>query len=603
MPLLSLDDLSLAFRGVSLLAGVTKTIEPGQRIGLLGRNGAGKTTLLRLITGEQEPDDGGCTLGPGATVAFLPQEVPAELVGRVLDVIQAPLEAEVEAGLVEDWQAETRARQLLEQMGLDAEADVATLSAGRKRRVLLARALVTEPDLLLLDEPTNHLDLEAIEWLESFLAGWRGTLLFITHDRGFLRRLANRIWELDRGRLFDWDCDYDTFLERKAAALEAEEKQNALFDKRLAEEEAWIRRGIKARRTRNEGRVRALKQMREQRRQRREQQGKATLSIQEAARSGTLVCEAKQLQFSYDSRPIVADFSTTIIRGDKIGLVGPNGVGKTTLLRLLLGELEPQAGTVRTGTNLAVRYFDQLRGQLAAEQPVIDQVNDGNDFVTIDGNRRHVIGYLQDFLFEPERARLPVKFLSGGERNRLLLARLFAQPANVLVLDEPTNDLDLETLELLEEKLVAFSGTVLVVSHDRAFLDNVVTSVIAFEPAGPREYVGGYTDWQRQRQAPAAAAPGGGKPAAATAAPAKSSAVAPAKPKKLSYKDQRELDQLPQQIEQLEADLAVLHQTMAEPAFYQQPAETIAATQQQLKQLEAALVAAYARWETLEQAG
>jgi ATP-binding cassette subfamily F protein uup len=598
MTLLTLDRLSLAFRGTALLDEVSKTIQPGQRIGLLGRNGAGKTTLLRLIAGEQEPDDGGCSLAPGAAVAFLPQEVPDDLAGTVLDIIQQPLASPVAAGLLEGWQAEARSRQLLEQMELAADADVATLSAGRKRRVLLARALVTEPDLLLLDEPTNHLDLTAIEWLEKFLAGWQGTLLFITHDRGFLRRMANRIWELDRGRLFDWDCDYDTFLKRKAAALEAEEKQNALFDKRLAEEEVWIRQGIKARRTRNEGRVRALKQMRDQRRQRREQAGRASLTIQEASRSGTLVCEAKQLQFGYDSRPIVSDFSTTIIRGDKIGLVGPNGVGKTTLLRLLLGELSPQAGTVRTGTNLAVRYFDQLRGQLALEQPVLDQINGGNDFVMIDGNRRHVIGYLQDFLFEPERARLPVKFLSGGERNRLLLAKLFAQPANVLVLDEPTNDLDLETLELLEEKLVAFTGTVLVVSHDREFLDNVATSVIAFEAAGPREYVGGYTDWQRQARASTAVE--GGRSDTAAAPSAKTSA-APAKSKKLSYKDQRELEQLPQKIEQLEAELAELHQQMADAAFYQQPATVIAESQQRMKTIEAEVAAAYSRWESLEQ--
>ena len=598
MPVLTLDDLSLAFRGVPLLDAVSKTVEAGQKIGLLGRNGTGKTTLLRLIAGEQEADNGGASLAADATVSFLPQDVPADLAGRVLDVVRGPLGPRVSAGLLEDWQAETQARQTLEPMDLDAEAEVATLSAGKKRRVLLARAVVTEPDLLLLDEPTNHLDLEAIGWLERFLSGWRGTLLFITHDRGFLRRVANRIWELDRGRLFDWDCGYDTFLERKAAALEAEEKQNALFDKRLAEEETWIRRGIKARRTRNEGRVRALKQMRETRSQRREQQGRATLTIQEAARSGTLVCQAKHLDFGYGERPLVVNFSTTILRGDKLGLVGPNGVGKTTLLRLLLGELEPQAGTVRTGTNLAVRYFDQLRDQLDLEQPVIAQINGGNDTVEIDGNRRHVIGYLQDFLFEPERSRLPVKFLSGGERNRLLLAKLFAQPANVLVLDEPTNDLDLETLELLEEKLVAFAGTVLVVSHDREFLDNVATSVIAFEPDGPKEYVGGYTDWQRQRQPKAEAMKL--KPAEQPAA-SRPAGPPPAKPKKLSYKDQRELEQLPQRIEQLETELASWHQTMADPAFYQQPAETIADQQRQFKDLEATVAAAYTRWEALEQ--
>lgn len=483
-------------------------------------------------------------------------------------------------------------------MGLDSDGDIQTLSAGRKRRVLLARALVTEPDLLMLDEPTNHLDLEAIELLEKFLSSWRGALLFVTHDRGFLRRVANSIWELDRGHLFAWECEYDVFLKRKAAAIEVEEKQNALFDKRLAEEEAWIRQGIKARRTRNEGRVRALKQMREERRQRREQPGKANIAIQESGRSGTLVCKATGVCFSYTDNPIINRFSTTILRGDKVGFIGPNGCGKTTLLRLLLQDLEPQKGSVRLGTQLEVRYFDQLRGQLDFEQTVVEQINGGNDFVTIDGNRRHVISYLQDFLFTADRARLPVKFLSGGERNRLLLAKLFARPANVLVLDEPTNDLDLETLELLEQRLVDFQGTVLTVSHDREFLDHVVTSVIAFDQGTVQEYIGGYTDWIRQR--------GAVEPAKESLnSPEKKTATHPApeqqKPKKLSYKEKRELEHLPAQIEQMEADIAELHETMLDASFYRRPAEEIASTQKSLHELESRVAAAYARWQQLEQ--
>ena len=598
MAVLTLDDLSLAFRGVHVLDNVSRTIEPGEKIGLLGRNGTGKTTLLRLIAGSQEPDAGACVLASGKTVSFLPQEVPVDMVGRVLEVVQEALGSQVTGGQIEEWEAETKSQKIIDLMGLDSDGDIQTLSAGRKRRVLLARALVTEPDLLMLDEPTNHLDLEAIEWLEKFLSSWRGALLFVTHDRGFLRRVANSIWELDRGRLFAWECEYDVFLKRKAAAIEVEEKQNALFDKRLAEEEAWIRQGIKARRTRNEGRVRALKQMREERQQRREQPGKANIAIQESGRSGTLVCKATGVCFSYTDNPIINRFSTTILRGDKVGFIGPNGCGKTTLLRLLLQDLEPQKGSVRLGTQLEVRYFDQLRGQLDFEQTVVEQINGGNDFVTIDGNRRHVISYLQDFLFTADRARLPVKFLSGGERNRLLLAKLFARPANVLVLDEPTNDLDLETLELLEQRLVDFQGTVLTVSHDREFLDHVVTSVIAFDQGTVQEYVGGYTDWIRQRGAVVAAKE-------SLNSPEKKTATQPApeqqKPKKLSYKEKRELEHLPAQIEQMEADIADLHETMLDASFYRRPAEEIASTQKSLHELESRVAAAYARWQQLEQ--
>ena len=598
MVVLTLDGLSLAFRGVHVLDNVSRTIEPGEKIGLLGRNGTGKTTLLRLIAGSQEPDAGACVLASGKTVSFLPQEVPVDMVGRVLEVVQEALGSQVTGGQIEEWEAEAKSQKIIDLMGLDSDGDIQTLSAGRKRRVLLARALVTEPDLLMLDEPTNHLDLEAIEWLEKFLSSWRGALLFVTHDRGFLRRVANSIWELDRGYLFAWECEYDVFLKRKAAAIEVEEKQNALFDKRLAEEEAWIRQGIKARRTRNEGRVRALKQMREERRQRREQPGKANIAIQESGRSGTLVCKATGVCFSYTDNPIINRFSTTILRGDKVGFIGPNGCGKTTLLRLLLQDLEPEKGSVRLGTQLEVRYFDQLRGQLDFEQTVVEQINGGNDFVTIDGNRRHVISYLQDFLFTADRARLPVKFLSGGERNRLLLAKLFARPANVLVLDEPTNDLDLETLELLEQRLVDFQGTVLTVSHDREFLDHVVTSVIAFDQGTVQEYVGGYTDWIRQRGAVESAKE-------SLNSPEKKTATQPApeqqKPKKLSYKEKRELEHLPAQIEQMEADIAELHEAMLDASFYRRPAEEIASTQKSLHELESRVAAAYARWQQLEQ--
>jgi ATP-binding cassette subfamily F protein uup len=599
MPIATLSDLTIRFHGPPVLDGVSRQIEAGERIGLLGRNGAGKTTLLRIIAGEEVPDAGSCTVGDGIQVAFLPQEVPRDLTGAAGGVVRLALEAAVVSGSLEAWQAETKAVQTLEQLGIAAEADVGAMSAGLKRRVLLARAIATAPDLLLLDEPTNHLDLESIGWLESFLEGWSGTLMFVTHDRGFLRRIAGRIWEIDRGRLFDWSCDYDTFLSRKAEVLAAEEKQNALFDKRLAEEEAWIRQGIKARRTRNEGRVRALEAMRLERSRRRDQPGKAGLIIQEAARSGTLVCEAKGISFAFGDQPIVRDFSTTILRGDRVGIIGPNGVGKTTLLRLLLGELAPQAGDVRTGTNLAVAYFDQLRGQLDPEKSVVEQINGGNDFVTIDGQKRHVIGYLQDFLFSAERARLPVQFLSGGERHRVLLAKLFTQPANVIVLDEPTNDLDLETLEILEARLVEFAGTVLVVSHDREFLDRVVTSVVAYEPDGPREYVGGYSDWLRQRR-PAVPrdAPSAG------ASPQKAVTVAVGQPsspaRKRSYKEQRELDLLPARIESLEAAIAEIHAAMAESDFYRQPAAEIAAAQERLRRLQAETAEAFARWEVLE---
>ncbi|TWU22797.1 ATP-binding cassette domain-containing protein [Bythopirellula polymerisocia] len=594
MALIQLSDVTVGFRGPALLENVTCQIEPRQRIGLMGRNGAGKTTFMRILLGELTPDHGRCELSPGVTVALLPQEVPQDLAGTVGEVVRQGYQGHEEHH-DHDWKFEMRVERLLNEMELDGDLQVSTLSAGMKRRVLLAQQLACNPSVLLLDEPTNHLDIAAINWLEAFLERWPGTLLFVTHDRAFLKRLANRILEIDRGHLFDWSCDYETFLVRKEAALATEEKQNALFDKKLAQEEAWIRQGIKARRTRNEGRVRALKSLREKRADRREVVGKAKLDIQTEQRSGALVARVEDISFSYGDRMIVDNFATEIMRGDKIGVIGPNGVGKSTLLRLLLGKLQPQSGSVRLGTNLQVAYFDQLRGQLDEEKSVQDNVGEGSDQISIGGKQRHVLGYLQDFLFTPDRARTLVRFLSGGERNRVLLAKLFSKPANIIVLDEPTNDLDAETLELLEEQLIEFPGTLLIVSHDRVFLNNVVTSTIVFEEAGPREYVGGYDDWLRQRNEPQPTETSA-KERTQGAAP-KPSAIAT---RRLSYQEQRELASLPAKIEKLETEIADLHTTMAKPEFYKQPAEAIAASNTGLKSREEDLAAAYVRWEELE---
>ncbi len=600
MALITIRELTIGFRGPPLLDNVSCQIEAGQRVGLLGRNGAGKTTLMRLIAGQEQPDGGEIRPAPNAKLALLRQDVP-QFSGRVADIVAEGLPPTTEDSTDahdEPWQARRQVEQILSRMELQAEARFEVLSSGMKRRVLLAQALVSAPDLLLLDEPTNHLDIDAINWLEEFLLRWRGTLIFVTHDRMFLRKLARRILEIDRGRLFDWSCDYDTFLQRKESALEAERKQDALFDKRLAQEESWIRQGIKARRTRNEGRVRALEQMRRQRRERQITPGKVNLRIQEGQRSGALIAEVKNVSFAFDDRPIVRDFSTTIMRGDKVGVIGPNGVGKTTLLRILLGQLPPQQGNVRLGTNLQIAYFDQLRGQLHEEQTVQENVGEGRESIDIGGKSKHVIGYLQDFLFSPERARTQVKFLSGGERNRILLARLFAKPANVIVLDEPTNDLDAETLELLEERLVEYEGTLLLVSHDREFLNNVVTSTIAFEAGRVKEYVGGYDDWLRQRSASSTEAQD--TPTQSTKAKATKSRPSEQQ-RRLSYNEQRELAALPATIEQLEAKISALHQSMADPDFYRQPSDQIASQHAQLSKLEDELALAYTRWEDLEQ--
>ncbi len=597
MALVQLQDLSIGFRGPPLLDRVNCHIESGQRIGLLGRNGSGKTTLMRIISGTVRPDHGACILAPRTHVSLLPQEVPDHLVGNIHEVVRQGLSEEMQEE-AHAWRSEQQIERLLSQMSLNPEAQVETLSSGMKRRVLLAQTLVSEPQVLLLDEPTNHLDIDAIAWLEDFLSRWPATLLFVTHDREFLRNLATRILEIDRGRLFDWSCDYENFLVRKEQALAAEEKQNALFDKKLAQEEVWIRQGIKARRTRNEGRVRALKQMRDQHNQRRTSVGKARLKIEEAQRSGNLVAKVENISFAYNDGPLVSDFSSLIMRGDKVGIIGPNGAGKTTLLRLLLGQLSPDEGSVRLGSNLEIAYFDQLRAQLDDDATVQENIGEGAETLTIGGQQKHVIGYLQDFLFTPERARTPVRFLSGGERNRVLLARLFSKPANVIVLDEPTNDLDTETLELLEERLIDFAGTLLMVSHDRAFLNNVVTSTIVFEPTGVREYDGGYDDWLRQRAEPTTSS--AKKTAAATTTKKTLSQENVRSKPKLAYKEKRELEMLPGLIETLEAKASELHQEMAEPEFYRQHSETIASRQTKLADIEQQLATAYARWEELE---
>jgi ATP-binding cassette subfamily F protein uup len=607
MAIVTINQLSIAFRGPPLLSGVTCHIEPGQRIGLLGRNGSGKTTLLRILSGQIEADDGQVALAPGTKVALLPQDVPRCFEGTTFSVVAQGL-AQGEPHSERSWRAEQRIAQILSRMGLDGDAQVDVLSSGMKRRVLLARTLVSAPDLLLLDEPTNHLDMDAIAWLEGFLGRWDATLMFVTHDRMFLGKLATRILEIDRGRLFDWSCDYATFLQRKEAALVAEERQDALFDKKLAQEETWIRQGIKARRTRNEGRVRALQQMRQVRRERQAAPGKVRMAIHEGTRSGRLVAEVDDISFAYGDQQIVSDFSTTILRGDKVGIMGPNGAGKTTLLRLLLGQLPPQEGTIRLGVRLQVAYFDQLREQLNEDESVQENVGHGYDSVRVGGKPRHIIGYLQDFLFTPERARTPVRFLSGGERNRVLLAQLFAKPANVIVLDEPTNDLDTETLELLEDQLVEFEGTVLLVSHDRAFLNNVVTSTIVFEEGNVKEYVGGYDDWlrvQRERLAVAAAARRG--KASPPRGQQRNGASPPSgndgtdRPRRLTYREQQERAALPATIESLEAEIETLHQDMAVAEFYQQPGAEIARAQARLKELERQLAEAYERWEALEE--
>lgn len=623
MALIDMRSVTVSFGGPRLLDNIDLRIEDKERVCLVGRNGAGKSTLMKVLSGEVTPGTGQITRQQNLRVARLSQEVPDGVAGTVFHVIASGLGPIV--GLIEEyhdiaarlatdtdeklfaefervhhklevaggWQLSQKVETVISRLGLPAEAEFSGLSGGYKRRVLLAQALVSEPDLLLLDEPTNHMDIDAISWLEDFLMGYRGTLLFVTHDRALAERLSTRIIELDRGTLHSWQCDYRSYLERKQGVLDSEAKEQALFDKRLAQEEVWVRQGIKARRTRNEGRVRALEEMRQQRMERRDLEGNIRLNIQEADRSGKLVVEAKSVGFSYGGRQIIKGFSTAILRGDKVGIIGPNGSGKSTLLKLLLGELEPQEGTIRLGTKLEINYFDQHRSILDEERTVQDNVGDGKDSIMINGKPRHIIGYLQDFLFEPERSRTPVKVLSGGERNRLLMAKLFSKPSNLLVLDEPTNDLDAESLELLEEMLLEYPGTVLLVSHDRKFLDNVATSTIVFEDGTLNEYIGGYEDWIRQR-ATAALPPPEEKKAPKTEKPK------PKEKSKLSYKDERELESLPGRIQTLEAEQARLFEAMADPSAYQKEGNSIASSKARLAEIEKELGEVYKRWEKLE---
>lgn len=601
MALISIREVSLAYGGPSLLDHVDFQIERGERVCLLGRNGAGKSTLLKLIYGDLNPDTGEIARQQGLRIALLPQEVPQDLEGTTFDVIAGGLQAVSGLpGALRDaeWRNHLQVEQVISRMGLPPDSPFESLSAGMKRRVLLARGLVCEPDLLLLDEPTNHLDIEAIGWMEDFLMRCGVALLFVTHDRRFLQRLATRIVELDRGKLLNWACDYDTYQERKAAFLAAEDAEWEKFDKKLAQEEVWIRQGVKARRTRNEGRVRMLEQMREARRARRQRTGSVRLRAQEAMRSGKLVIEADGVSYAYNGNmPVVRDFSTLIMRGDKVGIIGPNGSGKTTLLRLLVGDLNPLKGSVRHGVNLDIAYFDQLREQLDGEKSVIENVAEGNDTILFNSRPRHVVGYLQDFLFTPDRARSPVRILSGGERNRLLLAKLFTKPSNLLVMDEPTNDLDTETLELLEDLLLDYPGTLLLVSHDRTFLNNVVTSTLVFEGEGRvGEYVGGYDDWLRQRKnvpTPAGVEKLFGKP--------ERQRPRSDRRQTLGYKEKRELEALPELIETLEAEQKRLYETMSDPSFYRgTEGSEIASARERLKEIEVQLSEAYGRWEELE---
>jgi len=593
MALLDLKNLSLSLGGPPILDGVNLQVEKGERICLLGRNGEGKTTLLRLLHGSVKPDAGEIVRSTGQRVGFLPQEVPDGISGTLGEVVAAGFPA---AGLpVPDWEHRHQIDQTITRGGLDPEADFASLSTGNQRRALLARAMVIEPDVLLLDEPTNHLDIDAIDWLEDQLRRFTGTLFFVTHDRTFLRAVARRIVELDRGRLRDWTCDYDTFLKRREDVLRDEASRNAEFDRKMAEEEVWIRQGVRDRRTRNEGRVRELKKMRQEREARRQQIGGAKISLQDAERTGRLVIRARDLQFAWGDKIMVRDFGTLISRGDKIGLLGPNGSGKTTLLRLLLGELQPQGGQVEHGTKLQVAYFDQQREQLDETKSVQENIIGLGDMVTFNGQPLHIVSYLKNFLFTPDQARSPISHLSGGERNRLLLARLFTRPANVLVLDEPTNDLDIETVELLEELLMEFTGTLLLVSHDRAFLDNVTTSTLVLEGDGRiTETVGGYSDWakvsRRGKEKPAAAAKPKVRPK-------------PDQPRKLSWKEARELEALPAEIEGLETEQADLHRTMSDPAFYKADGAQVRTATDRLAAVEAKLAGLYARWEELESVG
>jgi len=627
MSLIAMKDVKFSFGGPVLLEDINFQISPAERVCLLGRNGCGKSTFLNLLGGKLEHDSGEITREPQLRVAMFDQSVPENVTGKVYDVVahgvgkageliveyhkvSNQLETDQNADVAENqlsqlhdelekidaWKKLNVIEKVISQVGIDAEAEFSELSAGLKRRVLLARALAKEPDLLILDEPTNHLDVDSIVWLEEFLLRFGKALLFVTHDRKFLKKLSTRIIEIDRGSIFNWDCSYDQYLERKEQVLDAEQNQWQQFDKKLAQEEVWIRKGIQGRRTRDEGRVRALEKMRETRTQRRNVDGRVKIEVNESQRSGNLVVETKSVEFAYDTdqAPVIRDFTTEIIRGDRIGIIGSNGSGKTTLLRLLLGELAITTGKIRIGTNVQCAYFDQLHGQLDPDKSLYENIGQGYDTVTVNGRSRQVVGYLSDFMFTPEKTRALVSNLSGGERNRLQIAKVFTQPSNVLVFDEPTNDLDVETLELLEEMLIEYKGTVLLVSHDRAFLNNVVTSMLVLGGDGAvKEYAGGYDSWLKQKQP---SQPAEQKPVekAKKAKPPKQKAA------KLNNKQRQELEKLPATIEKLEKQIVALHQKMAEPTFYKQDSAVIAEATTNLEKFEAELDIAYARWEQLE---
>ena len=620
MAFISMHGISLSFGGVPLFDGIDLTVERRERIGLVGRNGSGKSTLLRLIEGSLKPDSGAASVLKGAHIAYLSQQVPHDIPGTAFDVVASGIRQYADlvtkqrsAGLLDEDttpMAEKLDRthhtlemeggwylsKMLSQLGVDAGRAFNSLSAGVKRQVLLKRALAGEPEILLLDEPTNHMDIDSIRELEKMMVRFGGALIFVTHDRMFLQRIATRIVEIDRGRLFDQACDYETFVVRRNVDRETEETQNALFDKKLQQEEHWVRGGIKARRTRNEGRVRELERMREIRRSRRERPGTVKMEAHEAERSGTLVAKADNISFNYDDTQIISKFSTTILKGDRIGILGPNGSGKTTLLRILLGMLSPETGTIRLGASLQISYFDQLLEQLDETKTAIENVGDGTDTVTVNGKTRHIVGYLQDFLFSPDQARSLVSVLSGGERNRLMLARLFTLPSNLLVLDEPTNDLDVETLDLLEDLLMSYAGTILLVSHDRTLINNIVTSTLVFEGESVvKEYVGGYDDWLRQR-------PQDAKPRKASFRKQDAlRAQTPIARLKLGFKQQKELDALPDTIEWLEREQHDLFQGMGDPGFYKKDRADIVAANDRLEAVKKLLEDAYARWEKLEQ--
>ena len=618
MPLVQLQNVDFSIGGPLLLERVDLSIEADERVCVVGRNGEGKSTLIKLISRELRPDDGEVRVQSGVVIAHMPQEVPPDITGSVFDVVAQGLgdlghllahyqhlldtgdldalvstQAKIEAQ--HGWDLNRRVEEVLTQLELPGGVDFSTLSGGMQRRVLLAQALVRKPDIVLLDEPTNHLDIEAINWLESFLKQSACTIVFVTHDRAFLRAIATRIVEIDRGALTDWPGDYENYLRRREERLHAESQANALFDKKLAQEEVWIRRGIKARRTRNEGRVRALEALRVERAKRRSVVGSVKMTLEQKHASGKKVIDLEHVSHAFDGRVLIDDLSTTVMRGDRIGIIGPNGAGKSTLLKIMLGELAPQNGIVERGTGVQIAYFDQHRVQLDDSLNAVDNVAGGRDFIELNGQSRHILSYLQDFLFSPERARTPITRLSGGERNRLLLAKLFAQPSNLLVMDEPTNDLDVETLELLEELLLGYKGTLLLVSHDRAFLDNVVSSTLVLEGQGRiGEYVGGYTDWLRQRPAGQPIVPGAGMPVAKVQTPRVTAK------RKLSFNDQRTLEQLPARIEQLESEIAAQTAAMNQPGFFQHHRDTIVQANKTLAMLQADLDAAYAHWAELD---